>query len=514
MKSGKSAIDLCEEAVHLLRRTPVSTYVFYYVGTLPFLLGLLFFWTEMSESSLARDHVAAESFGVAMLYVWMAVWQAQFARCLHAQLAMQPPPPLTWRIAAAQAALQPTKLIVLPAASLAALPFGRAFALYHSASVTDSFREARLQSSYWPKQNWTFLSLLAILAIVVFVNVAMALVGIPYLAKTLLGIDSVFTRSASGFLNTTFLIVALGLSYAVLNPFVKAVYVLRCFYGESLTTAQDLRAALKTASTAALLLLASFSVQAQPAPAQLDQSIDRVLEKPEYTWRLPRKPEQPDDRNRHSWFVRTTLDFLDYMGQSFKSLGKWLDKWWTKLGNLFGKHKLPEVHVPDAAPPAQNLRLLMVALLAVAVGIVVFLGWQALARRRQAASAVADMPAPPVIDLTSEDLQADQQPLDEWLNLAQQCIERNELRLALRALYLAGLSSLAAESLIALQRSKSDRDYARELQRRARNRPDLVAAFSGTLQQFERGWYGMYEVDLPQLDQVRGHLDRMRPSAQ
>jgi hypothetical protein len=122
--------------------------------------------------------------------------------------------------------------------------------------------------------------------------------------------------------------------------------------------------------------------------------------------------------------------------------------------------------------------------------------------------------SPVAIDLNSADLQADQQPVDQWLQMARDCVDRRELRLAMRALYLAGLSTLASESLIALKGSKSDHDYARELQRRARNRPDVVAAFAGTLNVFERVWYGMHDVDVELIREVQGKVEQLRSRAQ
>ena len=73
-----------------------------------------------------------------------------------------------------------------------------------------------------------------------------------------------------------------------------------------------------------------------------------------------------------------------------------------------------------------------------------------------------------VPDLNEESVTADQLPEDGWLQLARELMERGELRLALRASYLAGLAHLGHRELIHLARHKSNRDYDRELHRRAR----------------------------------------------
>ena len=75
-----------------------------------------------------------------------------------------------------------------------------------------------------------------------------------------------------------------------------------------------------------------------------------------------------------------------------------------------------------------------------------------------------------------------------------ECIARNDLRLAVRAMYLANLAYLGGRSLIAIDRTKSNRDYERELRRRASAKPEILPVFSDTVGVYERSWYGMYDV--------------------
>ena len=121
--------------------------------------------------------------------------------------------------------------------------------------------------------------------------------------------------------------------------------------------------------------------------------------------------------------------------------------------------------------------------------------------------------ATPVVNLETDELQADQHPIDEWLQLARECMARQEWRLALRALYLAGLANLADRSLIAIHRSKSNQDYSRELRRKARSKPELLTLFAQNIGTFERVWYGMYDVDLNTVEQFESNLVRLRACA-
>src|SRR5512138_3734365 len=85
-QDGKPALELVEEGVHLLRAAPASCLVAYYLGTIPFLVGLLFFWADMSRSAFATYHTVEAALGMASLFIWMKVWQAVFARRLRTVL--------------------------------------------------------------------------------------------------------------------------------------------------------------------------------------------------------------------------------------------------------------------------------------------------------------------------------------------------------------------------------------------------------------------------------------------
>src|SRR5271155_2090940 len=133
---AKSAVELYEEAVYLLRRAPASALATYYTGSLPFVLAFQFFWADMSQSAFAYEHCAPAALGLALLFLWMMHWQALFVRRLHAELSGAPPPAWsskqTRRLGLVQITLQPTKFLVLPVALLMLLPFAGAYAFYQN----------------------------------------------------------------------------------------------------------------------------------------------------------------------------------------------------------------------------------------------------------------------------------------------------------------------------------------------------------------------------------------------
>ena len=91
-RSGIPASDLLEEAVRLLRRAPVSTLPLHLVGSVPCMLGALYFLADMSHSAFASSRLFEASLALAALYVWMKCWQAVFAAHLRAVLLREAPP--------------------------------------------------------------------------------------------------------------------------------------------------------------------------------------------------------------------------------------------------------------------------------------------------------------------------------------------------------------------------------------------------------------------------------------
>src|SRR5712692_4902271 len=87
----KGAIELYEEAVYLLRCAPASALAAYYAGSLPFVLGFLFFWADLSQSATAYEHCAPASLGMALLFCWMMFCQSVFVRQLRGELSGAPP---------------------------------------------------------------------------------------------------------------------------------------------------------------------------------------------------------------------------------------------------------------------------------------------------------------------------------------------------------------------------------------------------------------------------------------
>ncbi len=270
---GIGLFELIEQAVHLLRSAPLRLLAPYAVGTLPFLLAFLYFWADMSRGAFAREHAAAGAAGLGLLFLWMKCWQALFAAALRARVAGRAAEPWTarraGRLALTQMALQPSGLFVVPLALVTIFPFVWVYSFYQNLTAAggepgglgETCKTAALQAGLRLGQNLLLLAVLFLFAFLVWLNTMVAMAALPGLLKTLLGVDTAFTQAGRfSVLNTTYLACSFALAYLFVDPLIKTVFVLRCFYGQSVRSGDDLKAelaGLRPPSPGAPALLAS-----------------------------------------------------------------------------------------------------------------------------------------------------------------------------------------------------------------------------------------------------------------
>ena len=117
-------------------------------------------------------------------------------------------------------------------------------------------------------------------------------------------------------------------------------------------------------------------------------------------------------------------------------------------------------------------------------------------------------------DIGDENLAADAFPSDKWLQMAREMVAKGDLRMALRAFYLATLAHLAALDWIRIEKHKTHRDYLRELTRRRRERTELIADFRHSGLVYERVWFGMRTIAAPELHQFTSLQKRIMTVAE
>lgn len=540
------ALDLADQAVHLLRRSP-GAMADYYIGSLPFALGLLFFWSDMSRSAYAAGYCAPAALGLAALFIWMKLWQARYCRQLWCVLNDVPLEAWhqrrCWVVAARQSVLQAIGLLVLPIAAVIMLPLGWVYAFCQNLSVLESpgthrlrhlYREAFDQAALWPGQNHLLLTILSLFGLFVLLNAAAGLMVLPYLLKWLLGIETRFTISGLyAMTNTTFLAIVGVLTYLCTDPLIKAAYTLRCFYGRSRRSGDDLRAAVKSFS-----VLKSFSVMfvllamtglvaasqvraAVPGSGRLphdtdlssedgyarrlDDSIQRVLQQRRFAWRMPReKTAQAPERS--GWLARSIRWLSDEIAAGLEAIDRWLESVAEWLHKRF-----PTVPGdPTGGIDWRAVVRLVFYGLGAALALLVLLGLRRwLIRRRSAGPSSAPARREAVVDINDDAVAASDLPSDRWLALSHELAGQGDFPQALRALYLAVLAQLGDLGRLSIARYKSNRDYLNELERRAHAEPELFETFDHCVTIFERVWYGMHPVGEALLARFRDDQERI-----
>ena len=500
------------------------------MGSLPFVLGFLFFWADLSRNPLAYKYVEPASLGAALLFIWMKCWQAVFTNRLMSVIQGTPPlkynPVRIYRLVVIQTFYQGAGLFLLPLAFILALPFVWAFTFFQNILLFGAGGEPGLkavaakaleQAKIWPRGNHLIVSILFLFSLFVWLNLASAVYLAPMFLKTFLGLDTIFTRGGFSFLNTTFLSTVLALTYLCLDPLTKTVYVLRCFYGASLKTGQDLRVELaeirnskrSIAGMAALVVILACGLMAGQAlaaddpsrpdqkivpssarersvsPQKLEKSIQEVIKKREFTWRSPR--EKVTREEEKPGMISGLLTWVsEKIGRMADVLGEWIKKFLRWLAKIMPKPKMPDAKGGEGWTGTM-LILLYVLIGAAAVVLALFI-YRSLKKRKEIkitqVKPIASRP-----DLQDESVGAEDLPEDEWLTLAREKMAEGSFKLALRAFYLSTLAGLAERRMITLAKHKTNQEYQRELKRRARESKEIPDVFSDQVLRFDRVWY-------------------------
>jgi len=492
---GSETMSALEDAVHLLRRAPLSTLLCHWIGSAPFTLAVMLFWNDVTQYRPSNAACVADSLALAALLAWMNCWRSAFAGKLRAQLGGAPAAGANlWRMAGSQSLLGASKLVVLPLSVLIVFPLASTVAFYRYAAVLSnradlSFRQVIARASKLAgidkRQSWAALPAVAFLQVLVTLNVAMALAILPQLVRMLTGYESAFSRAGISFMNNPlFVMAALSVGWMAIDPFIQAVYCVMYFRRESLETGEDLRAGLRGLRLAALLsMFACCAAAVEPEP--LRQSLNQTMQGHEYDWRLP--PETAA-QNKPSWL-------LDMVERMFHGLMWFTNQVTRAIGNLF-RWIFDKFSMPGADPgaaPAHALSIGIYVLIAVILILAGLLAARILrARRTRPRAATVAVTAP--VRLEDESVTPDQLPEDQWIAMAENCLREQNYRLALRAFYLANLAWLGRREWIAINPGKTNREYEGDLRRRARAFADARSLFSENLAAFERAWYGLHAV--------------------
>ena len=194
----------------------------------------------------------------------MNCWRAVFAGRMDRQLGGRPEPPWTrrriWRLLSSQAFLGGTKPVAMALAVGLILPMPWMAAFYRTAAaladredldLAQLMAKARELAGFEQRQGWGVILFLTVLYSILLLNVLIVLAVLPQLVRILTGYDSAFSRGETYYVhNPLFWLAGMALAWMAFDPFTQAVYCLRSFHGESITTGEDIRAGLRSIAAA------------------------------------------------------------------------------------------------------------------------------------------------------------------------------------------------------------------------------------------------------------------------
>ena len=243
------------------------------------------------------------------------------------------------------------------------------------------------------------------------------------------------------------------------------------------------------------------------SPDELNRSIEEIINRREFTWRMPRERLKEKDEDYSGPFSMVIKWIGDLLGKGFKAVKGLIKKIVDWLIKLF-PDKEPGTD-PSNKDWIYSTRLFLVILLAFSCLVLGYFFWKNWKKRHAFTAEAVVEPLVSTPDIEDDGVRADDLPAKRWLNLAGEFAAKGSLRLAMRAFFLATLSHLAEKEMITIEIFKSNLDYETELKRRAYKKKEVLAAFSQIVSFFDRVWYGMYHITRSDLNSFAATQERI-----
>jgi hypothetical protein len=272
-------------------------------------------------------------------------------------------------------------------------------------------------------QNVLTLLTLAGFSLFVFFNLIILAILLPTLLKTLLDIESAASRDSGALLNSTLTAACFAVTYLCIDPIVKTVYVLRCYYGAARTSGEDLKVSIKQFSlaartTAGLFVLGAILTFPIAARAQSDEPRTAPVESRVSQSEVNRHIEEVLKQSKYNWRKSTEANDIDmqegvvfrFMRKVFETIRNWIRELrdWIRdfLRRLFSSR---EQRNDGSQFQWVTSSLLLYVLLGVAViALATYLVYLQRRKRAMAPTQLDKLTVP--LDIADESVRADQLP--------------------------------------------------------------------------------------------------------
>lgn len=517
----------------------------YYAGAAPLVLCFIPMWVIDGQIRISDGALLLETLLLAAAYVLRVRMVAGYVQRVRARAFAVPrsKPAGVAGQAAATGRLLSWK-IALSAAALATLPTIAAASWFYSAcqfasleaeedaSERHSFGGCLGLASQWFGGGVLLFLMLFPLWIAVWLNGFILAIIVPALLHSIFGVNTLLSTEMgiySLLQSSAFWLSLFAGAWLALDPVVKCAFIAVYQHLRSRREGDDLRAALaslpreqqkkaevissrgpgRSAIVGSLMLITILLgapprastlaanmpqnsggaeiVAGSPNQARVEklrQSLDEESQRPIYRWHDAEHPSPP------TWFDKLLGKVGRSLERAWKALWNFIRKLWPRGLNVSpdrGKGGLPLLDIV--------IGLLLIVVLT--LGVVLTRFW--LRRRRETAQLSVPVRTAPLPDLSDEAVASDRSE-EEWFTLAERLEGEGELRLALRAAYLALLAGLAQRMWLTIRRDRTNREYLDEFTRRWRRRPqaavemrvEIPEKLRTSLRLFDRVWYGSH----------------------
>lgn len=541
-----SPLEALERGFALFQSTFTGEAWRYYAGAAPLVLCFIPLWVVDGQIRVSDGSLLLQAVLLAGTYLLRARMVARYVQRVRerafgvpgakpAGVAAQAAATgrlLAWKITLSLAALATAPTVAASSFFYSACQFANLEA-QEDASERHSFGGCLTLASQWFGGSLVLFLMLFPLWIAVWLNGLILAMILPALLRSIFGVKTLLSTPMGVYAllqSSAFWLALFAGAWLALDPVVKCTFIAVYQHLRSRREGDDLRGALGSlpreqqkkaeliaasrpggrAIIASLIVLAtallgaSQTARARAANASLTpggpetaagspsearvqklrQALDRESQRSIYRWHDAEHPSPP------TWLDK----LLGKIGRGFEraseAFSSFLRRLWPR-GLTFSPEK-----EKGGGWRLKDIRLWLALVLVLTLGVGASLIW--LRRRREAAQLSVPLEIAPLPDLSNA--VASERSEDEWFALAERLEGEGEMRLALRAAYLALLAGLARREWLTIRRDRTNREYLDEFTRRWRRRPqaavevrlEIPEKLRSSLRLFDRVWYGSY----------------------
>lgn len=542
-----SPLEALERGFALFRSTFGREAWRYYLGAVPFIACFIPMWVVNGQIRISNGALLIEAAVLAagyLLRVWMVGSYMQRVRDWayntpsSKRLGAGPRVASVGRLLMWKFMLGATVLVLLPTVAGASWFYGAGQFSSLEAQADDAERHSLngcmgLSSQWFGGGVLLFLMLIP-LWFAVWLNGFILAMVLPELLHSIFGVNTLLSTNMGNYAlvqSSAFWLSLFGGAWIALDPIVKCTFVIVYQNLRSRREGDDLRGLLASLPReqekkaemiasgatrrvigaaffvlATILLSASLTVTASATQTPATQSTTETRDDSSREARVQRLRQAVDQESRRAvyrWHDAEHPSPPNWFDRLMAKIAQAFDRVWNAITNFFRKLWPSGLNLSPGSGRGgwqlKDLRLWLTAvvILTLAAGAVLF--W--LRRRRDSTAISVPLEVAALPDL-SDSAVAIERSEDEWFALAIRLEKEGELRLALRAAYLALLAGLAQRQWLTIRRDRTNREYLNEFTRRWRRRPqaavevraEIPEKLRGSLRQFDRVWYGLHAV--------------------